>query len=105
MIITRQLQHIAASPAGEFAGEHEKVASDCLDSRCEIVFRQTEPLEPMHQVIGEQQHLKELYIRGPFLRWNFVKGQMIEKLSDRFLDIGARVVVQTFSALRFRLVT
>ena len=102
VVITRQLQHVATRPAGEFPGQHEKIAPDRFDRGSPIFLRQAEPLEPMHQVVGEQEHLKERHIGRPLLGGDFVEGQMIQKLSDGFLDVGSRVVGSP-NILRFQI--
>jgi len=92
MIIAWQLQHIPARSAGEFAGQHQKVAADRLDRCSPILLGQAKPLEPMHQVIGEQQQLKERHVGRPLLGRDFVQRQMMQQLPDGFLDVGARVI-------------
>ena len=58
----------------------------------EIFLWQAKPREPMHEVVGKQEHLKERHIGGPLLCGDFVESQMIQKLSDGFLDVGSRVI-------------
>src|SRR6266542_2618167 len=59
MITSWQLQDVLASPANQLRRQHQKVGAHTLQSATQIFGRQTQPLEPVHEIKSQQQYLEE----------------------------------------------
>jgi hypothetical protein len=64
-----------------------------FDGGAQLCLRQTQPLEPMHEVVRQEQQLKKGHIGRPALAGNFVECQLMEQFADGLLDIGAAQIV------------
>ena len=89
MVVVRQKQHVLASSVDEFGWQYQEVGPNRIQSGVEILFGQTEPLEPMHQIVSEEQDLKEGDIGYPVLGGDLAQGIVVEQFADVFLDGGA----------------
>jgi len=86
VIIVRKLHDVALALAHQSRWEHQEVCTDAVQRCRQIVRRQAQPLEPVHDVGCEKHQLEEGNIRGPSIGWDFAQRVIVDELSDVFLD-------------------
>src|SRR5664279_2151425 len=92
VVVPGKLQHIPASMFGEFSRQHQKVIANGVDRGSRVVLGQTQPLEPMDQIVGQEQQLQKGHVGHPLLGGNFVEREKVEQLPDGPFHIGSRLV-------------
>ena len=100
MIVAWQNQDIAVALPDEFGRQHKEVRANGIQRGVEVFLGQTEPLEPMHQVVGKQQDLKERYIGDPIVGGDFPQRVIVEQFADILLDRGVLMAVTVFPGRR-----
>ena len=73
--------------------EAEELVAKRLDGGSDLVRWQTEALEPVNEVVGQEQQLQVGDIGDPALGGNFAQRQFIAQFPNRFLDVGATEVI------------
>ena len=86
MIIVRKFDDIALALAYQSRWKHQEVCTDAVQRCRQILRRQTQPLEPVHDVGCEKHQLEEGNIRGPGIGWDFAQRVIVDELPDVFLD-------------------
>ena len=99
VIIVRKLDDIALALAHQSRWEHQEVCTDAVQRCRQILWWQTQPLEPMHDVGCEKYQLEEGNIGGPSIGWDFAQRVIVDKLPDVFLD-GCPHTVEAIHAPR-----
>jgi hypothetical protein len=99
VIIVRKFDDIALALAHQSRWEYQEVCTDAVQCCRQILRRQAQPLEPVHDVGCEKYQLEEGNICGPGIGWNFAQRVIVDKLSDVFLD-GCPQAVETIHAPR-----
>jgi len=88
LIVLRKQEQILTAPFRQFARQDQEICANGIQRGVEILFGQAEPFEPMHQVVSEQQELKEGYIRHPIVGRDFAQGIVVEQFANILLDRG-----------------
>jgi len=88
MIVVGQNQDVAVPPPGELGWQDEEVRANRIQGGVEILFGEAEPFEPMHQIVSEEQDLKERHIGHPVVGGDFPQGIVVEQFANVFLDRG-----------------
>jgi len=93
MIVSGQHQDIFSAPIDQVGWKAQELMSQRFDGRAQLCFRQTQSLEPMQEVVRQEQQLKKGDVSRPALGGNFVERQITEQLADGLLDTGTAEVV------------
>ena len=89
MVIVRKSDDIAAGFLYQFRRYHYEIGPDCLQSCGEVLFRQTQPFEPMNDIDGKEKYLKESDVGYPAVGGYFAHGVVVKEFPDVFLDGGS----------------
>src|SRR6266404_553330 len=92
VIVLRQLQHIATSVLDQLARQHEKFVADRVHRDSRILLGQTQTLEPVNEIVCQQQQLQEGNVGHPTLCWNFVQRKILEQLSHGLFHVGSPLI-------------
>jgi len=99
VIIVRKFDDIALALAYQSRWEYQEVCTDAVQRCRQIVRRQAQPLEPVHDVGCEKHQLEEGNIRSPGIGWDFAQRVIVDELPDVFLD-SCPQAVETIHAPR-----
>jgi len=86
VIIVRKLDDIALALAHQSRWEHQEVCTDAVQRCRQILRRQAQPLEPVHDVGCEKYQLEEGNIGGPGIGGDLAQGVIVDELPDVFFD-------------------
>ena len=99
MVILRQMQDVAASPARQSSRHYQQIGAQRFQRRVQILRRQTQSLEPMRNIEGQQHQLKEGNVGQPVGGGNFAHRQIVQQFANVFFDGGARTVKNATPAM------
>src|SRR5262245_50177546 len=94
MVVVRKFDNILFVLAYQPGRQHQKVGADSVQSSREVLRRQTESFEPMNDIGGKQQDLKESNVGRPRIGRYFAQGIVVEEFADVFLYRGSWIVKQ-----------
>lgn len=86
MIVARKFDNIALALPHQLRRKYENVRRNAVPGCRQIMRRQAQPLEPVHDIGGEKYQLEEGNIGGPSMGGNFTQRVIVDKLPDVFLD-------------------
>lgn len=73
----------------ELGRQDQEIGPNRLQCGVQILAGQTKSLEPMDEIVRQQENLEEGDVGDPVVGGNFAKGGVVEELSDILLDGGA----------------
>lgn len=89
VVIVRKLDDILSFCSHQLGRQDQEIGADGVERDEVPILGQTQSLEPMDDVGGEENHLKECYVGRPVSRWDFGKWVIIDQLPDMFFDVGS----------------
>lgn len=89
VVIVRKLDDILFLCAHQLGWQDQEIGADGVERGEAPIVGQTQSLEPMDDVGGEENHLKERYVGRPVSRWDFGKRVIVDQLPDMFFDVGS----------------
>jgi len=90
VIASGQHQEVLTAPLYQLGRQDQKIGAKGVEGRVEIISGQAQPLEPRHEVVSEQQQLKEGHVGDPIVGGDFSQGVVVEQLANVLLDRGVR---------------
>jgi hypothetical protein len=92
MVVVRKFDNIFLVLAYQPGGQHQEVGTNGIERGSEILRRQTKSFEPMNDVGGKEQDLKESNVGRPCLCGDLAQRIVVEEFSDVFLYRGSWLV-------------
>lgn len=92
MVIVWKLDDVLFAFANKPSRQDDEVGAYGFQLSREKLRRQAQPLEPVHDVRREENHLKKRDVRRPIVRRDFRERVVVDKFADVFLDVRPRTV-------------
>lgn len=92
-----ELQPMLLLGPDQLAGNHQQLHADRLEGLVAIAPGQTEPLEVVDDVEGQQKELEERDVRNPVLGRDMGQGIIVGQFADMLFDHGSRGIEQVHS--------
>lgn len=89
MVVVRKFDNILFVFAYQPGRQHQEIGTDSIQRGREVLRRQTESFEPMNDIGGKEQDLKESDVGRPRLCRDLAQGIVVEEFSDVFLYRGS----------------
>ena len=80
MKIFGQKQNILTAMFGQLGWQKQKIGTDRIERSSQIFFGQTQSFEPMHDVGGEEEQLKEGHVGFPGIAGDFGERIIVKEL-------------------------
>lgn len=94
MVVVRKFDNVLLVLAYQPGRQNQEVGANSVQSGREVLRRQTESFEPMNDIGGKQQDLKESNVGCPRIGRYFAQGIIVEEFADVFLYRGSWIVKQ-----------
>ena len=92
MVVVRKFDNVLLVLAYQPGRQNQEVGANSVQSGREVLRRQTESFEPMNDIGGKQQDLKESNVGRPRIGRYFAQGIIVEEFADVFLYRGSWIV-------------